>query len=84
MARETVVEKSHRYVCAGRLVVTSVAGGKIEATCRGSGELYRLGFERGIWFCSCPAHGVCSHVLALQLVTVQPRRPDTPQERLGG
>ena len=76
MSRETVEAKAARYVCAGRLIVTEVAGGRMSATCRGGGELYRLGFVRGQWFCSCPARGVCSHLLALQLVTVQPRRPD--------
>jgi hypothetical protein len=77
VSRETVVEKAHRYLVAGRLIVTHVGDGRIRATCRGSGDLYELGFERGVWSCSCPARShSCSHLLALQLVTVQPRKPD--------
>jgi uncharacterized Zn finger protein len=75
VSRETVVEKAHRYLVAGRLIVTHVAEGQIRATCRGSGDLYELGFERGVWSCSCPARSQCSHLVALGLVTVQPRRP---------
>lgn len=74
MTRETARAKASRYLSEGRLVVTSVSGDTVTAWCRGSGEIYRLGHDlaRG-WYCSCAARRDCSHLTALQLVTV--RRP---------
>jgi hypothetical protein len=76
VTRETVVAKAHLYLTSGRLIVTQVGDGRIRARCRGGGDLYELGFDRGAWWCSCPARATCSHLLALQLVTVQPRKPE--------
>ena len=69
MARENAEMKGRRYLIEGRLVVDRVAGDEIRARCRGGGAVYELGLERGEWFCSCPALGLCSHLVALQLVT---------------
>jgi uncharacterized Zn finger protein len=79
VTRESVEAKAARYVTAGRLIVTEVVpGGRVRATCRGGGALYELGFDRGVWWCTCPARGAsCSHLLALGLVVVQPRRPES-------
>ena len=69
MTRESVEVKAHRYLVEGRLVVREVFRDRIAATCRGDGELYRLGRGDGEdWFCSCPARGRCSHLVALGLV----------------
>ena len=48
----------------------------VKAKCRGdSGEVYQLGYDpRRAWYCTCPAKGVCSHLVALQLVVVLPVR----------
>ena len=73
MARESVAEKASRYLVEGRLIVGHVDARTIRATCRGSGELYRLGFDGREWSCSCRAVGRCAHVLALQLVTCPTR-----------
>ena len=55
-----------------RLLVRSVGPEAIRATCRGNGAIYRLGYERGGWYCDCPALGRCAHLVALQLVAVRP------------
>lgn len=68
MAREDVEAKGRRYLAEGRLVVTLAGGAMIEARCRGTGAVHRLGFDMG-WWCTCPARGRCSHLVALQLVT---------------
>ncbi len=78
--REPLDVKARRYLGEGRLTLhrVDVDGPVVEATCRGSGALYALGFdgfagEGGGWFCSCPARSSqCSHLLALQLVVVRP------------
>ena len=76
-ARESLDTKAARYLREGRLVVIRVDRDLIEAECRGSGEVYRLGHHpraRPGWWCSCPARGRCCHLAALQAVTVA-RRP---------
>lgn len=65
--RETVASKGARYVLSGRLRIIRVAGNQIEATCRGGGHVYRLGYDQGFW-CSCPARGRCCHIAALEHV----------------
>jgi uncharacterized Zn finger protein len=72
VARESADSKGRRYITEGRLIVTSVDGERVEATCRGQGENYRLGYQGGGWSCECPAVGLCAHLVALQLVTVRP------------
>lgn len=73
MTRETVATKAARYVCEGRLVVTSVIGDEVRAICRGDGQLYHCGHEPGRgWHCDCPARGDrCAHLAALRLVTIR-------------
>ena len=69
--RENYQRKAARYVTEARLSVERVDRSGIRATCRGSGAVYELGYENGRWHCSCPAHGVCAHIYALQLCTVR-------------
>lgn len=74
MTRETIAAKSVRYVAEGRLTVLSVHGDCVAASCRGDGEVYRLGHEpRRGWWCECRARGDCCHLRGLRLVTI--RRP---------
>jgi uncharacterized Zn finger protein len=69
MARESVEVKARRYLVEGRLVVTAVDVDRIAATCRGDGQLYRLGRGDGEdWWCECPARARCAHLVALGLV----------------
>ncbi len=70
MARENAEAKGKRYLVEGRLVLERVDARTIRATCRGAGEVYRLGFDRTGWWCSCPARTRCSHLWALMTVTV--------------
>ena len=73
MSPETIAEKSARYLVEGRLIVERVDDARVVARCRGRGHLYRLGWERGKgWWCTCPASGACSPLLALQLVVCEP------------
>jgi hypothetical protein len=73
VSREDARSKGARYLVEGRLWVRSAGPQGISAWCRGAGELYRLGFDpqRG-WWCECPALGRCSHLWALETVTVRP------------
>ena len=74
VSRETVAAKAVRYLAEGRLVITSVMGDYVTATCRGDGEIYELGHASAWWWCSCPAPaGRCCHLTALRLVTVRRR-----------
>ncbi len=73
MPRENAQDKGRRLLAEGRLVIDAVIGDAITASCRGdSGEVYRVGYERCGWYCRCPALSRCSHLTALQLVTVAP------------
>ena len=78
MTRENAQAKGRRLLVEGRLRVLCVEGsGLILAECRGdSGEMYRIQYdpERMRWYCTCPAKGVCSHLVALQLVVTLPVR----------
>lgn len=76
MPREDARTKGVRYIGEGRLTLTAVEDHEIRARCRGSGHVYRCGWnpaER--WWCTCPARTTCSHLHALRLVTVVDR-PD--------
>jgi uncharacterized Zn finger protein len=82
--RESAFDKGRRLLVEGRLVVRSAGSGGIRALCRGdSGEFYRLATDNGSWRCSCPAVGRCSHLVALQLVTVPPGATATFQGEEG-
>jgi hypothetical protein len=77
MPRETLESKALRLLAEGRLCVLLVDAEHIEARVRGSDAEHLTGYRRGGWWCSCEAHRVgrrCSHIAALQLVTVRPLR----------
>ena len=69
MSKETVVDKAHRYLVEGRVIVLVAAPGRVIATVRGDAEVHQVAYERGGWRCSCPARGRCAHLLAVGLVT---------------
>jgi hypothetical protein len=63
-------DRARRYLTEGRVTITLVEPGRVLATCFGHKEEHRLGLEPGHgWWCSCPQTGLCSHLLAVQLVT---------------
>lgn len=82
MATESTEKKAERILVEGRLVIERVLPtGLIVASCRGfsEGEVYRLGYrpDEQRWGCTCEASSTfgrtCSHLMALQRVTVKPR-----------
>ncbi len=80
MPRENVQSKGRRLLVEGRLTIRHVDPladrAAISATCRGdSGREYNLGFDRKDfeWRCTCEARGLCSHLVALQLVVLEPK-----------
>ena len=74
MPRETAHAKARRLLTEGRLNVRHVSERSAIALCRGDSALvYRLGFDRGSWFCSCAcATDQCSHLKALRLIVLEP------------
>ncbi len=78
MARENVQDKGRRLLTEGRLAVVDVDPARklIVAECKGdSGKVYMLGFDPSTfeWRCTCEARGRCSHLVALQLVCLEPK-----------
>ena len=79
--RESAADKGRRLLTEGRLTLLHVSTSSDErapivATCRGdSGEVYDLGYDaaKQQWRCTCvEMKGKCSHLVALQLVTLRP------------
>lgn len=73
--RETARAKAHRLLQEGRIMILRVdPAGRVDARCRGEGQIHRLGFEWGEWRCTCDHHGTnCSHLLALRSVVALQR-----------
>ena len=75
--RESLQAKAARYLAEARLEVLEVGPAVVRADCCGdAGDVYRLGWWRGSWGCSCPAAGIfrrtCAHLTALRLVVPDP------------
>jgi uncharacterized Zn finger protein len=74
--RESAFTKGRRYVVEARLRVLRVENDRLEASCRGDGRVYFLGWHGGRWFCDCPSRtDQCSHLIAMRLVAVAPDSP---------
>jgi hypothetical protein len=85
MTRESADAKAARLLASGALRVTWVDDERVDATCQGTDTTWALGYRRGGWFCGCPAHAHgarCSHIDALQRVTVRPSRQPLTASRL--
>jgi uncharacterized Zn finger protein len=67
--RENVEDKGRRYLVEGRVVVEQAAAGIFAAVVRGAGEYHSVTFGRGGWSCTCEARGLCSHLVAAQLIS---------------
>lgn len=68
--RESAAIKGRRYLTEARVIVTGAAPGHVDATARGDGAMYRLGYRHGSWHCTCPARtDQCAHLTALRLIT---------------
>jgi uncharacterized Zn finger protein len=69
MTRENAVAKARRYLTEGRVVVTAAGDGYARASVRGDGTIHQVSEDARGRLCTCSARGVCSHVLAVGLVT---------------
>ncbi|MGZ5296847.1 MAG: hypothetical protein ACXWYT_08030 [Actinomycetota bacterium] len=73
--RENAATKARRLLTEGRLTVRTVTENVIEASVHGDSALvYITRWDRGGWTCTCDARSRCSHVQALMLVVLEPRR----------
>lgn len=69
MTRESADTKAKRYLLEGRVIVTAVGPGYLEAVCRGEGHLWHQNYRSGIWSCDCPVRSDgCSHLHAVRRV----------------
>jgi uncharacterized Zn finger protein len=76
--KESAHTKARRLLTEGRLRVLSASedDGYVAAEVRGdSARVYAVSYDEGCWRCDCATIGACSHIKAVQLVTVcQPRK----------
>ncbi len=73
MPREDAFTKARRLLAEGRVSILRAGHEALVARVRGdSARLYRAGYEDGRWYCACPAKSACAHVLALQLIWLEP------------
>lgn len=66
--RENPAAKAKRYLHEGRVVLTLVGPGRVEAVVRGDGVHHATAWRYGTWSCTCPARGTCCHLLAVRSV----------------
>lgn len=69
VTRESADVKARRYLVEGRVIVTRVIPGAVDAKVRGGGAVWSVKYRRGGWSCDCPARGRCAHLAAVGLVT---------------
>lgn len=63
--------KAIRYIEERRIDVLSRTSSTVVAHCSGDhGDYTIVGTDTG-WQCNCPAHGTCSHVIAVEALTYQ-------------
>jgi uncharacterized Zn finger protein len=75
MTRESAEIKGRRYLLDGRLVVELAQPGYFRATVRGGGQIHCVSFGRGGWHCTCPARGMCAHLVAALRIAAPTGRP---------
>jgi uncharacterized Zn finger protein len=68
--RENSETKGRRYLIEGRVVIRVARPGFVDAVIRGSDRFYEAHLRNGFWTCNCFAKTKCSHLVAVQLVTV--------------
>ncbi|MCH7667575.1 MAG: hypothetical protein IIC71_00005 [Acidobacteria bacterium] len=71
---ETTESKAKRLLATGHLTVRSLTVDTIAATIIGDHGTYKVGCDPSGWHCDCPARTrTCSHITALQTVTLTTR-----------
>ncbi len=73
--REGAEVKGRRYLTEGRLVVELAQPGYFRATVRGAGQIHVVSFGRGGWHCTCPARGLCAHLVAAHRIAAPSGSP---------
>jgi uncharacterized Zn finger protein len=66
--RENAADKGRRYLTEGRVIITVVGDGQVDAIVRGDGIRHAVAWRPDTWTCTCPARGACSHLLAVRSV----------------
>lgn len=73
MMREDAATKARRLLSEGRVTIGLLSDDEIRAEVRGdSARTYAVIWSPGGWSCPCDALSRCSHVRAVQLVTLEP------------
>lgn len=67
--RERPDTKGKRLLGQGRVQLAHVSKDEVDAEVTGDGANYRVTFGRGGWYCTCPCRVLCSHLIAVRLVT---------------
>lgn len=80
--RENARVKAKRLLVESRVMLRSVAPGRVNALVRGDSGCLREVTYDGHWFCPCPARGTCSHIMAVESVVLVTDRATTNQELL--
>jgi uncharacterized Zn finger protein len=71
--REDARGKARRLLAEGRVTLRRIGPDAIVAHVRGdSAKVYAVCWDPSGWFCPCDAAGRCSHILAVQLITLEP------------
>lgn len=71
-SRENAASKARRYLVEGRVVIEIAGRAGVVALVRGDGTHHRVSYDRGGWYCTCPARGRCAHLLAVGLIVSRP------------
>jgi hypothetical protein len=73
MPREGAAPKARRLLSEARVTIRTIGPDAIVANVRGdSARVYAVVWDPTGWHCPCPAVSRCSHILAVQLVVLEP------------
>lgn len=67
--RERPDTKARRLLGQQRVLLAHVSRHEVLAEVTGDGANYTVRFGRGGWYCTCPCRVLCSHLIAVRLVT---------------
>lgn len=67
--RENKQAKAARLLTERRVIVVEAHGRYVSGWVRGDTGTYQVVHEAGMWSCPCDCRQICSHVIALQMIT---------------
>jgi hypothetical protein len=84
--RENSAEKARKWIRQGAVAIVRVDRGYVLGAVRDPAGVRTVKMVAGFWSCTCEARGPCSHVKAVQLVTVPTPWAVQPEllSRIGG